>query len=449
MSFNKDFIWGSASASYQIEGAYKEDGKGLNIWDVCTRIPGKVKFSENGDAACDHYHRYKEDIKLFKELGIKYYRFSISWARVIPDGIGKVNESGLKFYSDLIDELLANGIEPMVTLFHWDYPYELYRKGAWLNDESPIWFEEYVKVVVDALSDRVKYWFTINEPQCIIGCGYFGGYHAPFQVLSDRDLIKMTHNLLLSHGRAVRYIRQHAKQESKVSYVSIAPCTVPENDSPEAIEAARTKTMDMRNKKYFSVTLWCDPVYLGKYPDEAYEYFGDVMINPTDEEMELISQPLDFFTSNIYYSDCDKILNNYPTNAYQGIPKASNDWVVSEEVMYWSCKFIYERYGLPIVIGENGMSNDDWVDVHGKVRDYNRIDYTTRYLRQLMKANDEGYPVIGYIHWSVMDNFEWAEGYDMRFGLIHVDYKTMKRTIKESGCWYKKVIESNGEIIHE
>jgi len=449
MGFSRDFMWGGASAAYQVEGAYNEDGKGLSIWDTHSSIPGKVKYSENGNIACDHYHRYKEDIKLFKELGIKYYRFSISWPRVIPNGTGEVNEAGLKFYSDLVDELISAGIEPIITLFHWDYPYELYRKGGWLNDDASLWFENYTKVVVDALSDRVKYWMTINEPQCVVGCGHWVGSHAPFQTLPDKDLIIMTHNILLSHGRAVKYIREHAKQECKVSFVSIAPCTIPENDSKEAIESARAMTMNVKEKKYFSLTWWCDPVYLGKYPDEAYEAFGDDMIHPSKEDMELISQPLDFFTGNIYYSDGIRKEYGYTTNAYQGAPRSSMDWVVTEKVMYWSAKFVYERYGKPIMIGENGIANLDWVDVNGKVCDPNRIDYISRYVKQFMKANDEGVPVMGYLYWSVMDNFEWAEGYDKRFGLIHVDYQTQKRTIKESGHWYRKLIESNGEILND
>ncbi len=446
MSFSKDFMWGGAAAAHQIEGAYNEDGKGLSIWDVHTKLPGKVRYSEDAKVACDHYHRYKEDIKLFKELGIKYYRFSISWPRVIPNGTGEVNEKGLEFYSNLVDELLANGIEPIITLFHWDYPYELYCKGHWLNPDSPIWFEEYTKVVVDALSDRVKYWMTMNEPQCIVGCGHWSGNHAPFQNLPDKDMIRMSHNILLSHGRAVKYIREHAKQECKVSLVSIAPVHIPESDTSEAIEKARKASMTMGMRKFFSITWWCDPIFLGKYPDDVYEVFGDDMIHPSKEDMELISQPLDFISANIYYSDGIRRENQYSSNAYQGVKRNSLSWVIDERVMYWSAKFMYERYNLPFLIGENGLATRDWVDLDGKVLDYDRIDYVRRYIRELKRANDEGVPVIGYLYWSVMDNFEWGEGYDERFGLIHVDYQTQERTIKESGRWYRKLIESNGDI---
>lgn len=447
MSFSKDFMWGGASAAYQLEGAYNEDGKGLNIWDVTSETPGRVKYSENGDVACDHYHRYKEDIALFKEIGLKYYRFSINWTRILPEGTGRVNESGLKFYSDLVDELIAAGIEPMVTLYHWDYPYELYRKGGWLNDESPKWFEEYTKIVVDALSDRVKYWMTINEPQCIVGNGYWKGSHAPFLKTCDKDLVIISHNLLLSHGRAVKCIRENAKQKAYIGFVPMGPAYTPENDSPEAVEKARKETMDMRNAMFYSITWWSDPVFLGKYPDEAYEIFGDNMIHPSEEDMKLISQPLDFYATNIYFSRGYNNKGTYNSNEHMGMPRNSLSWGVDEQCLYWSAKFLYERYGKPLLIAENGFAGLDWVDRNGKIYDMDRIDYVARYVSWLMKANDEGIPVIGYLYWSVMDNFEWAEGYDKRFGLIHVDYRNQRRTIKESGYWYRKLIESNGDIL--
>ncbi len=449
MGFSKDFIWGAASAAYQVEGAYNEDGRGLSIWDVYSRIPGNVKYTETGDVACDHYHRYKEDVALFKELGLKSYRFSISWTRIFPDGIGKVNEKGIEFYSNLIDELISAGIEPMITIHHWDYPHVLFQKGGWMNEESPVWFEEYTKVVVDAFSDRVKYWITINEPQCILGCGYWAGTHAPFQKLSNRDLIVMSHNILLAHGRAVKCIRTNAKTKPLISFAPTGPSFVPKDNTPDAIEEARAKTMNMEHGMYFSNTWWSDPVYLGKYPDEAYDIFGDDMITPSKEDMELISQPLDFYATNIYYSEKSRPLHTYETNAYQGAPRSTMNWRITEDVMYWSAKFLYERYGKPILISENGIASMDWVNRHGKVCDPNREDYIARYISKLMKASDEGIPIMGYMYWSAMDNYEWAEGYDKRFGLIYVDYLTQKRTIKESGYWYKKLIETNGDLANE
>lgn len=446
MGFSKDFMWGAASAAYQVEGAWQEDGRKPSVWDVCGRDCNKVMYNENGDIACDHYHRYKEDVALMKEMGLKYYRFSISWSRVIPDGTGAVNEKGLQFYSDLVDELLANGIQPMVSIFHWDYPYALYQKGGWMNPESSEWFLEYTKVLVDALSDRVTCWLTINEPQCFIGCGYESGAHAPFLKLTRKDLIAMTHNVLLAHGKAVKYIREHAKQKAEISFAPIAPVYIPSDNSPEAVEDARRKTFGMRTKGFtFGLTWWSDPIILGKYPDEAYELFGDDMPVYSEEDMKLISQPLDFYGMNVYYSEGGLTSEAYPENMWQGRGVTAMNWPLSPEVLYWSPKFIYERYGLPIMITENGMAGMDWIHLDGKVHDTYRIDYTRRYLRELRRAAEDGVPVKGYMHWSVTDNFEWALGYSKRFGLVYVDYQTQERTIKDSGYWYKEVIRENGE----
>lgn len=446
MGFSKDFMWGAASAAYQVEGAWQEDGRKPSIWDVCGRGRNIVQYNENGDVACDHYHRYKEDVALMKEMGLKYYRFSISWTRVIPDGTGEVNEKGIQFYSDLVHELLANGIQPMVSIFHWDYPYALYQKGGWMNSESSEWFLEYTKVLVDALSDRVSCWLTMNEPQCFIGCGYETGVHAPFLKVSPKDLITMTHNVLLAHGKAVKYIREHARTKAEVSFAPIAPVYIPRDNSPAAVEEARKRTFSMKKQALtFGLTWWSDPVILGKYPDEAYELLGDDMPVYSEEDMKLISQPLDFYGMNVYYSEGGFAPGTYPENMWQGRGLTAMNWPVSPEVLYWSSKFIYERYGLPIVITENGMAGMDWIHLDGKVHDSYRIDFTRRYLRELRRAVEDGIPVKGYMHWSVMDNFEWALGYNKRFGLIYVDYQTQERTIKDSGYWYKEVIRENGE----
>lgn len=446
MGFSKDFMWGAATAAYQIEGAWQEDGRGPSVWDICGRNRNVIQYNETGDVTCDHYHRYKEDIALMKEMGIPYYRFSISWSRVLPEGIGRINEKGLQFYSDLVDELKANGIEPLISLFHWDYPYALYQKGGWMNPEAPDWFLEYAKVVVDALSDRVSYWITMNEPQCFIGCGYTFGSHAPFLQLGTKDLITMTHHVLLAHGKTVKYIREHAKTKAEISFAPIAPVYIPKDSTKGAIEEARRKTFHMDKKGFpFSLVWWSDPIILGKYPDEAYELFGDDMPEYSEEDMKLISQPLDFYGMNVYYSEADRVTEGYPENMWQGCARTEMGWVVSPEVMYWSPKFIYERYRLPIMITENGMAGMDWVHMDGKVHDPQRIDFLHRYLLEFRRAAEEGIPLKGYMHWSAMDNFEWACGYDKRFGLIYVDYQTQKRTIKDSGYWFKEVIESNGE----
>lgn len=446
MGFSKDFIWGAAAAAYQIEGAYNEDGKGLSIWDAYAGFHGNTKYNEDGRVACDHYHRMPEDVALMKEMGLKSYRFSISWSRVLPNGTGEVNEKGLQFYSDLVDELIKNDIEPIVTLYHWDYPYELHRKGAWLNDDSSEWFLEYTKVIVDALSDRVQYWGTINEPQCILGCGYYGGFHAPFQQAQTQDLLKMGKNILLSHGKAARYIRNYAKKKPIIGFSPIGPSYIPKDNSPEAVEEARKKTFSTGGEGFvFSLSYWSDPVFLGHYPQELYDDFGDMVPEFTEEEWKLVTEPLDYYGTNIYYSDAQKVAEGYPENRYQGIPETHVGWVVAPEVMYWSSKFLYERYGKPIFITENGMAEHDWVCLDGKVHDTYRIDYTHRYLKEFRRAAEEGIPLMGYLHWSVMDNYEWALGYSPRFGLVYVDYSTQERIMKDSAYWYKEVMESNGD----
>ena len=446
MSFQADFKWGVASAAYQIEGAYNEDGKGLSIWDVYAGKDGHTVYNEDGKVACDHYHRVDEDIANMVKLGIPYYRFSISWTRVLPDGIDRVNEKGLQFYSDLVDKLIANGIEPMVTLYHWDYPYELHKKGGWLNSDSSDWFLEYTKIVVDALSDRVSHWITINEPQCVLGCGYAFGLHAPFLHASCGDQLIMGHNILLSHGKAAHYIRQNAKKTPLIGFSPIGPCFIPENDSAEAVEAAKKKTFSTCGTRFsFSISYWADPVFFGDYPKELYEDFGDLVPRFTEEERTLVMEPLDFYATNIYYSDTEPAADFYPENRYQGSPETAMGWVMSPEVLYWSPQFLYERYGKPILISENGMAEHDWVCLDDKVHDSYRIDYTHRYLLELKKAGEAGVPLMGYMYWSIMDNFEWAEGYSKRFGLIYVDYRTQERIIKDSGYWYRDVIASNGE----
>lgn len=449
MSFRKDFIWGAASAAYQVEGAYLEDGKGLGIWDTTIRKKGRVEHNETGDTACDHYHRYKEDIANIKKVGIKYYRFSISWPRVLPKGTGAANPAGLKFYSDLVDELLANDITPMITLYHWNYPDDLYQKGGWLNDQSSDWFAEYVQLVVDNLSDRVQYWMTFNEPQVFVGMGYQRGVHAPFVKYYNEQLIRMTHNILIAHGKAVKIIRESSKLKPIIGMAPSCESYIPLNDSEKAISEAREKTLAIKEHNFIlSIRWWLDPVFFGEYPKECYEIFGDKMPIIKEGDMELISQPLDFCGFNAYQvSISNPLVGSYDDNAYQGSPRTALGWNITPEVLYWSSKFLFERYKKPILITENGMAGMDWVHLDGKVHDIYRIDFMHRYLLELKRSAEDGIDIIGYIYWSIMDNFEWAAGYDKRFGLIYVDYRNQKRIIKDSGYWYKTVIDSNGEIL--
>lgn len=451
MGFPKDFMWGAASAAIQVEGGFDADGKGPGIWDVAAKMPGKVQFQETGDVSCDHYHHFKEDVALMKEIGLKYYRLSISWPRVLPEGTGKVNEAGIAFYSQLVDELLAAGITPMVTLFHWNYPLALHHKGGWMNDESPDWFAEYVQVVTDRLSDRVSWWMTINEPQCFIGLGYQAGIHAPFEQHPVSEIARMSHNVLKAHGRAVQILRSRSKLPAKIGLAPTGGCKAPDFkpgiSQSDAIEEARKASFRASREDFvFGNAWWADPIFLGDYPKEAYESLGNAMPSIRPGDLELIHQPLDFYGFNVYQTLADPApRDQMPSNAYTGSPKTMMEWPVTPEALYWSPKFLYERYHLPILVTENGMAGMDWVCTDGKVHDPQRIDFITRYLREYKRAVDDGVEGLGYMYWSIMDNFEWACGYDKRFGLIHVDYPTQKRTIKDSGYWYRSVIESNGE----
>ncbi|MFP4661328.1 MAG: GH1 family beta-glucosidase [Halanaerobiales bacterium] len=453
MGFPKDFVWGAAAASYQIEGAVFEDGKGLSVWDMFTRKEGAIINDETGDVACDHYHKYKEDVQLMKQMGLQAYRLSISWPRILPDGTGKVNEKGLEFYDNLIDELLANDIEPYVTLFHWDFPYELYKKGGWLNPDSSDWFAEYTKVVVDRLSDRVKNWFTINEPQVFIVMGHQMGVHAPGLKLSMDDLLQVGHNVLLAHGKAVKVIRENSKQKCRIGIAPAGFPIMPEKETPENIELARQANFSINeDRELWSVGWWMDPVFFGEYPEDGLNQFADHMPDITDEDMDIISQPIDFFGINIYqgaYIGQDSEGNPSIVDKEEGYPRTAFNWPVTPETLYWGPKFYYERYGKPVIITENGMSNIEWASLDGKVHDPQRIDFVNRYLNEFKRAGENGTDIGGYFLWSVMDNFEWANGYQERFGLIYVDYKTGERIIKDSGYWYKEVIESNGESLEE
>lgn len=447
MEFSKDFVWGGATASYQVEGAAKEGGRGLSIWDVFSHTPGKVLEMHTGDVGCDQYHHVKEDVALMKKIGLQAYRFSISWSRVIPDGTGKVNEEGLRYYDLLVDELLKNGIEPYITLFHWDLPYELYKRGGWLNPDIVEWFGEYVKVVVEHLSDRVTYWITQNEPQCYIGQGYKTGTHAPGLTLPWSEALLAAKHSMMAHGRAVQVIRRCAKKQPKVGYAPCGSVAIPKTNDPSDIEAARLDMFHAYEKSMHVVGLFTDPVILGTWPEGSKELYGDDLPDLTEEEVKLMKQPLDFLGMNNYSghvvtmgeNGCPKSLAKVP-----GRPQTDMHWDIMPEAIYWCFHFMCERYHLPMYVTENGMANVDFPARDGKVYDYQRIEFTGMYLEQLRKLVSEGYPIKGYFHWSLLDNFEWALGYNRRFGMIYVDYQTGKRTIKESGKWYRRVIETNG-----
>jgi len=447
MSFPKNFVWGTATASYQVEGGAFDDGKGPSVWDMFCRQPGKIFEGNTGDVSCDHYHKYKEDARLMGQIGLKGYRFSISWPRVIPDGTGKVNAKGLAFYDRLVDALLENGVQPWVTLFHWDYPYALYNRGGWLNRDSSDWFAEYTKVIVEKLSDRVTHWMTLNEPQVFIDAGHRIGRHAPGLQLSLADLLLAAHNTLLSHGKAVQVIRSRAKAKPTIGAAPVGVTSFPASDTPRDIEAARRRMFSITQKDFGNNTWFADPMVWGNYPEDGLALFGnDVPAFPAGD-MKTICQPLDFWGANVYQGQVVRASgkSGYELPAVdEGPALTTMGWRMTPPALYWGPRFLYERYKLPIVITENGTAVCEWPSLDGKVHDSQRIDFLNRYLREVKRAIDDGVKINGYFLWTLMDNFEWAHGYSQRFGIIYVDFATKKRILKDSALWYKDIIASNG-----
>jgi len=457
--FPETFVWGAATAAYQIEGGWNLDGKGPSIWDEFSHSPGKVKNNDTGDVAVDHIHRFREDIQLIKQLGLKAYRFSVSWPRLLPNGIGPVNEAGVDFYRKLVDELLANGIEPYLTLYHWDLPLRLMEKGGWSNPESADWFAEYTALVAERLGDQVKHFFTFNEVNVFIK-GLINGVHAPGLQMTPNYYVKAFHNILRAHGRAVQILRQQIPD----AQVSIVPAVLPyvpkTADDVESCRSALFHTQHLVNgeptnaiRTFVNVpSMLLDPILFGTYPQDGLEIIAPYLPENWQQDMPLISQPIDFLSFNIYQG---KVATADGKNGVQleplkpGYARTAIDWPVVPECLYWTAVFLWERYGLPLYIAENGISTHDWIGLDGKVHDMNRIDYLNRHLLQLEKAIDRGVDLRGYFHWSLMDNYEWARGYFDRFGLIYVDFSTGERTIKDSGSWYRQIIASNGRCLQQ
>ena len=428
MSFQKDFLWCVGGAAAQQDGGYLDGGKGLNIWAALS--DGHVNNNDTCHVACDHFHRWKEDLQLLKELGVNSYRFSVSLARIYPKDEFTVNEEGIKFYVDLVAELKRLGIEPIVTLYHWDMPLWLHERGGWKTPLAVEWFERFTKTMVDAISDKVKYWLTFNEPQVFVGLGYVTGSHAPFEIVPEKELWNISRNVMLAHGRAVRTIRKYAKLTPKVGFAPTCEALLPlDGDEEKAYQA----TFDSSRNGVFSPAWWCDPMLSGKAPNGCKWL--------SEENLKQIYEPLDFCAYNIYTAHRAKGFDY----SYTGMPLTAVGWTIKPDCMYYSAKFMYRRYGLPIMITENGMANIDFVYEDGKVHDPQRSEYLRTHIRNLRRAADEGVPVIGYSCWSFMDNFEWGEGYVKRFGLIYVDYSTQKRIIKDSAYTFRDIIRTNGE----
>lgn len=444
MAFKDNFVWGAATASFQIEGATTEGGRKPSVWDVFCANPGKVFEGHSGDPACDHYHRYEEDVALLQQLGAKAYRLSIAWPRVMPDGIGKVNEEGLAYYDRLIDSLLAAGVQPWVTMYHWDTPMGIYNRGGWLNPDMPNYFADYTAAVVDRLSDRVSHWMTQNEPQCYVGLGMQSGIHAPGDKLAWPAILNAMHISNLAHGRSVQAIRARSKQAAKIGRADTCSVAIPA--TPSDIDAARKAYFAVQKEDCWNIAWWLDPVVFGTYPEDGLKNFEANMPKFDENDLKIMNEKIDFIGLNIYTGKKVHTEGDGWRFADEVTGRAMNalKWNVQPEALYWGPKFINERYNLPVVITENGMTNQDWVMLDGKVHDPQRIDYLNRHLLELRRASTDGVDIDGYFQWSLLDNFEWAEGYKERFGLVYVDYATQKRTPKDSYHWYKEVIKSNG-----
>lgn len=442
--FPQGFLWGAATASYQIEGSPDADGKGESIWDRFSHIPGRIWDNQTGDIACDHYRRYPEDIKLMAGLGLNSYRFSISWPRIFPAGGGRPNEKGLDFYRRLVDELHKNRIKPAATLYHWDLPQRLEDKGGWSNRDTAGYFQEYAAYLFQNLDLPVDLWITLNEPWVVAYLGHAFGVHAP-GVTDFSTALKVGHHLLLGHGLAVRSFRESARGDEQIGItLNLAPIQ-PNSDSPADREAAH-RSDGFMNRWYL------DPIFRGSYPEDMVEIFSRLFEMPLQEEEDakIIAEPIDFLGINNY----TRILVEATGSAddFMGNPINPPDreytemgWEVYPEGLSELLIRVNRDYGpIPLYVTENGAAFPDQLNARGEVDDPRRINYLQTYLYESWKAMEKGVPLKGYFVWTLLDNFEWAFGYSKRFGLVYVDFENQKRYLKNSAHWYKEVISRNG-----
>lgn len=437
--FEKDFIFGAATAAFQIEGGAYADGKGLSIWDVFCRYSKTVHRHDNGDRACNSYELYKKDVELLCGLGADAYRFSVSWPRVLPDGIGKVNQKGLDYYRALVDELRENGIEPYVTLYHWDLPYQLSLKGGLLNRDFAGWFTDYAEVVAKALGDGVETYFTFNEPLSIVGAGYGLGTFAPGIVGGDGGSFPASHHLLLAHGDAAKLLHGMGK---KTAIVCCGDAPYPADESDKTLIQAVRRQLFAPDYIWSYVNVF-DPIFLGDYCREFYERYpfeAEYFIKNGD--LERIRGNTDYCCMNHYSGDPVTHDGNGGVKKVErasGYPVMSTGWPIDEKGIYWTLKFLYERYKTPLILAENGMANNDFISSDGKVHDYARVEYFRKFLTQMRRVLNDGIDLRGYFAWSLLDNFEWLSGYSQRFGLAYVDYDTYERTPKDSYYYLRDV----------
>ncbi|HEY5057482.1 MAG TPA: GH1 family beta-glucosidase [Gaiellaceae bacterium] len=433
--FPTDFVWGAATASFQIEGATREDGRGESVWDRFCATPGKVRNGDNGTVACDFYHRYRDDIALMRELGIDAFRFSIAWPRIIPDGRGRVNAAGLDFYDRLVDELLGNGIAPYATLFHWDTPQPIEDAGGWPERATVDAFCEYVEAVAERLGDRVGHWITHNEPWVVSWLGYGWGHHAPGRA-SEADALATAHHLLLSHGRAVEILRRLSPQ-SEVGITLNLDHAYPASDDPADVAAARW--FDGRHNRWF-----LDPLFRGSYPEDMVEGWTAIMPAIEEGDLETISTPIDYLGINNYTSPVVAAGSNGGGPQTVRRPNAERTdmgWEVVPDGLHDVLVRVARDYEpKAIYVTENGAAYADVRGHDGSVDDLERQAFIGAYLGAAGRALSAGVPLRGYFPWSLFDNFEWAWGYWKRFGLVYVDYTTLERVPKGSFYWYRDLI---------
>jgi beta-glucosidase len=443
-SFPKGFLWGTATAAYQVEGAAREDGRGPSIWDTFSHTPGKTTNGDTGDIADDEYHRYREDIQLMKSLGMMAYRFSISWSRVFPEGAVRLNSAGLDYYERVVDELLRVGINPFCTLFHWDLPQKLQDKGGWQSRDTAAAFADYAGFIASKLSDRISHFMTTNEISSFIG-GYNDVDNAPGLQVSPAAMSQLTHYVLLAHGLGLQAMRSSARPGTQIGLAENPVAVTPILDSPEHIKAAATA---LREENASILTA----IMEGKYTDRYLENLASNAPKFTPEEMKIIGGRLDFVGLNIYtpsYVRASASLSGYEMVPFPDrYPHMESPWLrIGPEALYWTPRLVAEVWQpAGIYITENGASAVDALTSDGQVLDIGRVMYLRNYLLHLQRVVTEGYPIRGYFLWSFLDNFEWTDGYDRRFGIHYVDFKTQKRTPKLSAEFYKMVIARNAVV---
>ncbi len=442
--FPEGFLWGAATASYQIEGSPEADGKGESIWDRFSHSPGRIWDNETGDTACDHYRRYRDDVELMASIGLNTYRFSVSWPRIFPAGGGRPNEPGIDFYRRLVDNLHQHGIKAAATLYHWDLPQALQEQGGWKNRDTARYFAEYAACMFEKLDLPVDLWITLNEPWVVAYLGHAFGVHAPGETDFETAL-QVGHNLLVGHGLAVKAFREAKRGQEQIG-ITLNLAQVQANTGSEADLVAARHSDGFMNRWYL------DPLFKGAYPQDMVEVFSRRFKLPDQEaaDCKVIAEPLDFLGINNY----TRILVESTGNAddFMGNPVNPPDqeytemgWEVYPAGLYELLTRVYRDYGpLPLYVTENGAAFDDQLSAGGTVDDTRRINYLQDYLLACWKAIDEGVPLKGYYVWTLLDNFEWAFGYSKRFGLLYVDYPTQKRYLKNSAHWYRKVIARNG-----